>query len=264
MGSSAGWAACSTPLIASGSGLRSWSGWAPAASCRTPPWTGCRRYRFSGDIWAYREGDLYGAGSPVLTVQGSFGETVLLETVVLSILNHDSGGGSGGGPHRGRRRRPTGHRNGRPADRSGGRGRRRPGGVDRRLRQHLQPRGRARYGVPTAGTAAHAFTLLFGDESQAFAAQVDALGHDTTLLVDTYDTGQGIRAAVAASGGRLGAVRIDSGDLPRKRRSGPGGCSTISAPPTPGSSSPATWTKPPSGGSLPALRWTATAWARAW
>jgi nicotinate phosphoribosyltransferase len=70
-----------------------------------------------------------------------------------------------------------------------------------------------RYGVPTAGTAAHAFTLVFPDERQAFAAQLDALGHDTTLLVDTYDTEQGIRAAVAASSGRLGAVRIDSGRL---------------------------------------------------
>src|SRR6185369_1188603 len=70
-----------------------------------------------------------------------------------------------------------------------------------------------RYGVPTAGTAAHAFTLLHDDEPTAFASQVAALGTDTTLLVDTYDIAQGIRNAVAAAGPSLRAIRIDSGDL---------------------------------------------------
>ena len=48
------------------------------------------RYRFSGDIDAYAEGEWYTIGSPVLTVTGSFAETVLLETIILSILNHAS------------------------------------------------------------------------------------------------------------------------------------------------------------------------------
>ncbi|MFE7510588.1 nicotinate phosphoribosyltransferase, partial [Streptomyces sp. NPDC057540] len=48
------------------------------------------RYRFSGDIWGYPEGEVYFPGSPVLRVEGSFAECVLLETVILSILNHDS------------------------------------------------------------------------------------------------------------------------------------------------------------------------------
>jgi nicotinate phosphoribosyltransferase len=67
--------------------------------------------------------------------------------------------------------------------------------------------------VPTAGTAAHAFTLLHDDERAAFAAQIDALGPSTTLLVDTYDITHGIELAVAVAGPALGAVRIDSGDL---------------------------------------------------
>jgi nicotinate phosphoribosyltransferase len=67
--------------------------------------------------------------------------------------------------------------------------------------------------VPTAGTAAHAFTLLHEDERAAFAAQVDALGASTTLLVDTYDITRGIELAVEVAGPELGAVRIDSGDL---------------------------------------------------
>ena len=70
-----------------------------------------------------------------------------------------------------------------------------------------------RYGVPTTGTAAHAFTLLHDDEPTAFAAQVAALGKQTTLLVDTYDITEGIRDAIAVAGPDLGAVRIDSGDL---------------------------------------------------
>jgi nicotinate phosphoribosyltransferase len=70
-----------------------------------------------------------------------------------------------------------------------------------------------RYGIPTAGTAAHAFTLLHDDEVAAFTSQVAALGKQTTLLVDTYDIAQGIRNAIAVAGPDLRAVRIDSGDL---------------------------------------------------
>src|SRR6266851_203207 len=47
-------------------------------------------YRFSGNVYAYQEGEVYAAESPLVTVEGTFGETVLLETIVLSILNHDS------------------------------------------------------------------------------------------------------------------------------------------------------------------------------
>src|SRR5690606_7552475 len=66
------------------------------------------------------------------------------------------------------------------------------------------------YGIPTAGTAAHAFTLLHGDEKAAFASQIARLGTDTTLLVDTYDITQGIRNAIEVAGPGLRAVRIDS------------------------------------------------------
>jgi nicotinate phosphoribosyltransferase len=70
-----------------------------------------------------------------------------------------------------------------------------------------------RYGVPTTGTAAHAFTLVHDDESTAFASQLATLGKQTTLLVDTYDISEGIRAAIAQAGPGLGAIRLDSGDL---------------------------------------------------
>ena len=70
-----------------------------------------------------------------------------------------------------------------------------------------------RYGIPTTGTAAHAFTLLHDDELAAFRGQVACLGEKTTLLVDTYDIRKGIANAVEAAGPELDAIRIDSGDL---------------------------------------------------
>lgn len=127
-----------------------------------------------------------------------------------------------------------------------------------------------RYGVPAEGTSAHAFTMLHvraneppeSSELAAFRAQVDALGADTTLLVDTYDVTTGVANAVAAAGDRLGAVRIDSGELgvlarqvrEQLDRLGPAG---------PGSWCPATLTSSPSRRWAPSP-WTATAWARRW
>jgi nicotinate phosphoribosyltransferase len=70
-----------------------------------------------------------------------------------------------------------------------------------------------RYGVPTAGTAAHAFTLVHDSERDAFRAQLDAFGAGTTLLVDTFDVTAAVATAVDLAGPRLGAVRLDSGDL---------------------------------------------------
>ena len=63
--------------------------------------------------------------------------------------------------------------------------------------------GRA-FGVPTAGTAAHAFTLLHDDELEAFRAQVAALGPATTLLVDTYDITRASRTRSPSPGRRSG------------------------------------------------------------
>jgi nicotinate phosphoribosyltransferase len=67
--------------------------------------------------------------------------------------------------------------------------------------------------MPVTGTAAHAFTLSYPTEREAFQAQIDAMGPDTTLLVDTYDIAEGIRTAVEVAGTELGGIRIDSGDL---------------------------------------------------
>jgi nicotinate phosphoribosyltransferase len=70
-----------------------------------------------------------------------------------------------------------------------------------------------RYGLPTTGTSAHAFTLLHDSERDAFTAQIASMGRGTTLLIDTYDLAEAVRTAIEVAGPELGAVRIDSGDL---------------------------------------------------
>ncbi|WP_370288145.1 nicotinate phosphoribosyltransferase [Nocardioides sp.] len=170
-------------------------------------------FRFSGDIDGYREGELYFPGSPVLTVRGRLGECVLLETLVLSILNHDTAIASAAA-------RMVDAAAGRPLIEMGGRRTHEEAAVATARAAYLAgfatssnlAAGR-RHGVPTAGTAAHAFTLAHRSEAEAFRSQVEALGAATTLLVDTYDIEQGIRTAVEVAGTDLGAVRIDSGDL---------------------------------------------------
>jgi len=172
-----------------------------------------RGYRFSGDITGYAEGEVYFPGSPVLTVESTFAEAVLLETVTLSVLNHDSAVASAAS-------RMTQAAGDRPCIEMGSRRTHEEAAVASARAAYLAgfastsnlAAGR-RYGVPTTGTAAHSWTLLHEKEADAFRAQVDALGVGTTLLVDTYDIAAGIRAAVEVAGPELGAVRIDSGDL---------------------------------------------------
>lgn len=171
------------------------------------------RYEFHGDIQGYAEGELFFPGSPILTVSGGFAECVVLETLILSILNHDCAVAAAAA------RMVTAAR-GRPVIEMGSRRTHEYAAVAAARAAYLAgfaftsnlEAGR-RYGIPTAGTAAHAFTLLHDGEAAAFGSQVAALGKQTTLLVDTYDIGQGIRNAIAVAGPDLRAIRIDSGDL---------------------------------------------------
>ncbi len=170
-------------------------------------------YRFGGDIDGYPEGELYFPFSPVLTVTGTFAESVVLETLALSVLNHDCAIASAAA-------RMVTAAAGRPIIEMGSRRTHELAAVAAARAAYLAGfastsnlEAARRYGLPTAGTAAHAFTLLHDDERAAFAAQVAALGPGTTLLVDTYDITRGIELAVDVAGASLGAIRIDSGDV---------------------------------------------------
>jgi nicotinate phosphoribosyltransferase len=180
-----------------------------------------RDFRFSGDVDGYAEGELYFPGSPVLSVTGTFAECVLLETLALSMLNHDCAVASAAA-------RMVSVADGRPLIEMGSRRTHEQAAVAAARAAYIAGfigssnlAAADRYGVPALGTSAHAFTMLHADadrttdewEQAAFRAQVAALGISTTLLVDTYDVQRGVANAIAAAGPELGAVRIDSGDL---------------------------------------------------
>lgn len=170
-------------------------------------------YRFRGDITGYPEGEVYFPGSPVMRVEGTFAECVLLETVILSILNHDSAVAAAAS-------RMAVAARGRPLIEMGARRTHELSAVAAARAAYVGGFSTTsdlaagfRYGIPTTGTSAHAFTLLHDTERDAFTAQVESMGSGTTLLVDTYDVAEAVRTAVEVAGTGLGAVRIDSGDL---------------------------------------------------
>ena len=173
-------------------------------------------WRFTGDIWGYAEGECYFPGSPLLTVEGTFADCTLLETLLLSILNHDCAVASAAS-------RMTIAAHGRPCMDMGARRAHERAAVSAARAAIIggfqgtsDLEAAKRYGIRCIGTAAHAFTLLHDSERDAFDSQVAKLGAGTTLLVDTYDIRQGVINAVEAAraaGGELGAVRLDSGDL---------------------------------------------------
>jgi nicotinate phosphoribosyltransferase len=170
-------------------------------------------YRFNGSIWGYPDGEMYFPYSPLMVVESTFAEAVLLETLLLSILNHDSAVASAAS-------RMTWAANERPCIEMGTRRTHEQAAVASARAAYIAgftatsnlEAGR-RHGIPTTGTSAHSFTLLHDTERDAFAAQISSLGSGTTLLVDTYDVAEAVRTAVEVAGPDLGAVRIDSGDL---------------------------------------------------
>lgn len=171
-------------------------------------------FSFSGKLTGYAEGSLYFPYSPILRVEGAFLECVLLETVLLSIYNHDSAIASAAS------RMVQATRGKFGLIEMGSRRTHEESAVAVARAAYIAGfqatsniEAGLRYGIPITGTAAHAFTLSFGDEREAFKAQIDALGRNTTLLVDTYDIQQGIRNAIDVAGPELGGIRIDSGDL---------------------------------------------------
>ena len=171
-------------------------------------------YKFTGDIHGYAEGEIYFPYSPVLIVEASFAEAVILETLILSVLNYDSAVASAAA-------RMVTAAGSRPVSEMGSRRTGEYSAVAAARAAYIAgfsstsnlEAGRS-FGIKTMGTASHAFTLLHDSETQAFQAQLEAFGEDTTFLVDTYNIEAGIENAIGVAGTKLGGVRIDSGDLP--------------------------------------------------
>ena len=178
-----------------------------------------RNYKFRGIIVGQPEGSLYFPNTPILTVIGTFADCVLLETLLLSIMNHDSAVMSAAS-------RMVTAAEGMPMIEMGSRRTSETSAVAAARAAYIAGfnatsnlQAGQLYQIPTTGTSAHAYTLAYGldGEEQSFYDQMIALGTDTTILVDTYNIPEGIRRAVHAANA-LGAsgpggIRIDSGDL---------------------------------------------------
>jgi nicotinate phosphoribosyltransferase len=157
-------------------------------------------YRFSGNIWGYSEGDCYFPGSPILVVEGTFAEAVLLETVTLSILNHDCAIASAAS-------RMVTAAGGRPLIEMGSRRTHERAAVASARAAYLAGfastsnlQAAYHHGIPSAGTSAHAFTLVHDSERDAFETQLEALG---AVPVDGYGVGTSL---VTGSGAPTAAL----------------------------------------------------------
>ncbi|HVM26986.1 MAG TPA: nicotinate phosphoribosyltransferase [Mycobacteriales bacterium] len=171
-------------------------------------------WRFGGDITAYAEGEVWVPRSPLVQVRSTFGDGVLLETLLLSCLNGDSAVAAAAARIR------TAAGDARLIEMGSRRAHEQAAVANARTAwmcgfdttSNLAA-GRL-HGVPTSGTVAHAFVLAHPTEKEALAAYVAAAGPATVLLVDTYDVLDGVRTAVEVAGPGLAAVRLDSGNLP--------------------------------------------------
>ena len=174
-------------------------------------------YRFEGDVYGYLEGEVFTSLSPILRIEGRFSD-LILETLVLSILNYDSGVAT-------KAMRVVHAASGHRLIEMGTRRTNEVAAVAAARAAYVAGfdatsnlAARMMYGVPTAGTAAHAFVLAHRSEREAFEAQVAAQGPGTTLLVDTFDVEAGTELALDVAGVNLGAIRIDSGDVASSSR----------------------------------------------
>ena len=170
-------------------------------------------FRFTGNIRGYVEGEIFFPHSPGVQVEATFAEACVLETYLLSILNYDSAVASAAS----RMTAAAGHR---PCIEMGSRRAHERAAVSAARAAAIAGftatsnlEAGKRYGLHTLGTSAHAFTLLYDSEREAFEAQLQSLGARTTLLADTYDVENAVRLGVELAGEELGGVRLDSGDL---------------------------------------------------
>ena len=211
----------------------------PAATQRsstTRPWSWLAGYRFRGDVWGYAEGEVYFPCSPLMVVEATFAEAVLLETVLLSIFNHDSAIASAAS--RMTWPRATG-RASRWARGAPTRRRRSPRRA-RRTSPGSPPPPTSRRGGATAcrppAPARTRFTLLHDSEADAFQ-RPGATRWARARRCSSTPTTSPRRCALGGRGRRARAGRR-ADRLRRPRRARPPGArssSTSSAPPAPGS-----------------------------
>lgn len=177
------------------------------------------RFRFRARVLAVPEGRVCFPHEPLVRVEGTLAEAQLVETLLLSIVNHDTRVAS-------KCARIVVAARGRDCFEFGTRRTHESAAVDAARAAYVagfagtsnEEAGR-RYGVPVAGTMAHAFVLAHaadhGEEGEAaaFRAFSDTFSLPSTMLIDTFDTLRGVDRAMDGARTSLAGVRIDSGDL---------------------------------------------------
>jgi nicotinate phosphoribosyltransferase len=184
-----------------------------------------QRFRFTGSLWAMPEGTVAFPFQPLLRIEAPLAEAQIVESALLNLINFSSLIAT-------KASRITKAAQGQPVLEFG---LRRAQGIDGALTASRSAfiggcagssnvwAGRW-LGIPVKGTHAHSWVMVFGDELTAFTHYADALPHNCTLLVDTYDTIEGVRNAIRVGqklrqqGYTLAGIRLDSGDLAQLSR----------------------------------------------
>jgi nicotinate phosphoribosyltransferase len=177
-------------------------------------------FRFSGDVEAMPEGTIAFPNEPLVRVTAPRIEAQLLETLLLNQINFQTMIAT-------KAARVVLAANG-DGDSVVDFSPRRDHGVDAAMKAARATAvaglggtsnvaAAMRYGLLPVGTMAHSYVLSFESEEEAFEAFMRENPDNAVLLVDTYDTLEGVRRAIAAAertGIPLKGIRIDSGDLP--------------------------------------------------
>jgi len=178
------------------------------------------RWKFRGSIKAIPEGTIVFPHQPIVRVEGPLLDAQIIETTLLTIVNYQTLIATKAS----RLRQVAGD------DEVLEFGLRRSHGLDGGLSASRAAYiggtdatsnvlAAARHGIPLRGTHAHSWVLAFDNEKDAFNAYADAFPHNSVLLVDTYDTLEGVRQAIEVgrkmreNGADLMGIRLDSGDL---------------------------------------------------
>lgn len=172
-----------------------------------------RRFRFTGDVWAMQEGEIAFENEPFVRVRAPIIEAQILETYLLSAINHASMIASKGArivqAAAGRTCVEFGTRRTHPA-----------AAIDATRAAYAvgfagtsNVEAARRFGIPVLGTAAHMWTMAHPSEEQAFQGYFSVFPESSILLIDTYDTPRGALLAARVCRDKLRGVRLDSGDL---------------------------------------------------
>lgn len=169
--------------------------------------------RFTGDVWAMPEGTVAFENEPLVRVTAPIVEAQLVETYLLSVVNHATmiaskaarvvrAAGDAGLVEFGTRRSHP------------------DAAVDAARAAYAvgfvgtsNVEAGRRFGIPVLGTAAHMWTMAHDTEEEAFEAYVQVFPNASILLIDTYDTVRGAERAARVARDKLRGVRLDSGDL---------------------------------------------------